>query len=48
MAILQTIYLGVNKIINIRLQYLKLFNCVQASELWLIWNVTHELFVYKW
>ena len=25
-----------NKLISIRLQYLKLFNCVQTNELWLI------------
>ena len=36
-----------NWIINVKLQYSKPFNCVQTNKLWLLWNVTYQLFIYK-
>ena len=36
-----------NKIISVKQQYLKPFNCVQTNELWFMKIVTYKLFVYK-
>ena len=36
-----------NRIISVKLQYLKPFNCVQRNELLFVQNITYKLFVYK-
>ena len=36
-----------NWIVSVSQQYLKLFKYAQTNELWLVWNDTPKLLVYK-
>ena len=46
--LLEFIYVSANKIVNIRRQYLKPFNCVQKNDLRLVLKIiVNEQFVYK-